>query len=285
MQRHGEQLASEVPMKRALTLLALATAATTFAHGQNYAAEVNAYRLQNLPGMPQNLDPRDEPAPNSQVTMDQGNQPIPDTAAPAASGTLPPPKILGTPMDPRNGPVNMPGWPNATQGTDARGRQVEMSENGKCQAVRYGDTVNFTMRIEGVADARRVYTQLAMGLGGHPKMMKADFLLATSDSFGGGGMGRRDAGDPQLYHFHFVVPDVRSGIYHSASVGVRAIYSESSVDEGAGVGLNRHAHDQVRNYCLAVFGGEGGEHRPVVTEFLPGEIVRPEMPPVRPLVR
>lgn len=263
-------------MKRALTLLALATAATTFAHGQNYASEVSAYRPQNLPGQPQNLDPRDEPAPNSQVTMDAGNQPV--------SGTMTP-RTLATPMDPRSGPVSMPGWPNAVQGTDAKGRQVEMSENGKCQAVRYGDTVNFTMRVEGVADARRVYTQLAMGLGSHPKMVKADFMLATSDSFGGGGLGKRDAAEPQLYHFHFVVPDVRSGIYHSASVGVRAIYSDNSADEGAGVGLNRHAHDQVRNYCLAVFGGEGGQHRPVVMEFLPGEIEHPDVPPVRPLLR
>jgi hypothetical protein len=199
-----------------------------------------------------------------------------------------------------NGPVNLPGWPSmldprpvASQNADSSaavasetgGRQVEMPTNGKCQGVHYGDIVHFTLRVEGVADAKRVYTQLAMGLGSHPKFVKTDFMLSTADSFGGGGVGKRDAADPQLYHFRFVVPDVRSGIYHAASIGVQAIYSDSSVDEGTGVGLNRRAHEQVKSYCLAVFGGEGGQHRPVVTEFLPGEIERPSTPPERPVFR
>lgn len=228
-------------MKRALTLLALSAAATTFAHAQNYVSNPAANGPVNLPGWPSMVD----------------------AGSPA--------RALPT-QDPA---------PAADPGT----RQVDMASNGKCQGVHAGDIVHFTLRVEGVADARRVYTQLAMGLGSHPKFIKTDFQLSTSDSFGGGGMGTRDGADQQLYHFRFVVPDVRSGIYHAASIGVQAIYSDSSVDEGKGVGLNRHAHEQVRNYCLAVFGGEGGDHHPVVTQFLPGEIERSATAPDRPLFR
>jgi hypothetical protein len=56
------------------------------------------------------------------------------------------------------GPVNVPGWPNAVTGPASNsGRSVEMSQNGQCQAVRPGDTVHFTLRIEGVTDARFVF--------------------------------------------------------------------------------------------------------------------------------
>lgn len=248
-------------MKRILTLLALAAAATTFASAQQVGASGNpAYGPVNVAGLSGQVDAG---------TTDAGARTY----------------VRNT--DPRSGPVGMQGWPDATKGTDATGRshQVDMPNDGKCQGVRAGDIVHFTLRVEGVADARRLYTQLAMGLGSHPKFVKTDFMLSTSDSFGGGGMGTRDGADPQLFHFRFVVPNVRSGIYHSASIGVQAIYSDSSVDEGKGVGLNRHAHNQVRRYCLAVFGGEGGEHRPVVTEFLPGEIEHAASAADRPIFR
>ncbi|MFC6647425.1 hypothetical protein ACFQBQ_17975 [Granulicella cerasi] len=172
-----------------------------------------------------------------------------------------------------NGPVNMPGWPQ----TGAL-RDLDHAKQGTCTSVRYGDIVHFTLRVENVQDARSVFTNLRMGLGAHPHYSYASLPMPDAVSFGGGGVGVRDAADYQLYHFRFEVPDVRSGIYRVAGIDVRANYDR---DANIGVGIDKPTRVKLKNYCLAVFGGEGGDHRPMVTDFRPDPVEHPAQPPDR----
>jgi hypothetical protein len=177
---------------------------------------------------------------------------------------------------------NLPGWGPAPAAGNAAGN-VNLPDDGRCQAVRYGDIVHFTLHIENVDDARRVFTEIQLTLG-HPSKFKTVSLpIPSSTTLGGGGFGARDPQDAKLYHFSFVVPDVASGIYRTAGFDVRAAYTRNSADPGVGVALNRHAAAAVRNYCLAVFGNGAGDHRLLVTDFLRNPVEHPAVPPEEPL--
>lgn len=179
--------------------------------------------------------------------------------------------------DPRaNGPVNVPGWPSqqpvqeSLQPAAAVASTQELPTDGRCQSVRYGDIVHFTLRIENVENAKAIFTDLQMGLGEHPKFQRASLRVPAADAMGGGGVGWRDARDPQLYHFRFEVPVVQPGFYHAAGADVRASYGTLTTDGGVGVSLSREARRKIAHYCIAVFGDGSGDHQPRVTDFLPG---------------
>lgn len=187
------------------------------------------------------------------------------------------------------GPVNVPGWPSfmpppvyastgQSEGSESTAQQqpvnpstagVSMPTDGRCQGVRPGDTVRFTLRIQAVEAAHAVYAHLQMEQGRHPHYRRTDLPLSSDDVLDGGSVGTQDAADPQLYHFSFVVPDAQQGVYHPSGIAVRAAFGAGSSDPGTLVALDRQAQDEVRRYCIAVFGDGNGEHQPTVTEFLP----------------
>ena len=160
-----------------------------------------------------------------------------------------------------NGPVNVPGWPAMAKPADGA---ADLPADGRCQGVRPGDTVRFSLRIDSAEGAKAVFAELQMNAKGrHGRFRETDLPMSRADVLAGGGVGSRDAADATLYHFSFAVPQVEPGMYHTAGFAVRAAYRHN---EGARVAMDRRAREQVRGYCLAVF---GGTHGPVVTEFLP----------------
>jgi len=152
---------------------------------------------------------------------------------------------------------------------------VEMPKDGKCQGVRAGDLVHFTLRIESAQDARAIYTDLQLA-NGNVKYRPNDLPLPGGNVMGGGGAAMRDRSDRNLYHFAFVVPDVMPGIYKTLGIAVRGDYGAATGEplQPVGIPLNRHAAGEVHRYCLAVFGPGGSGHRPIVTEFKPGPVDR-----------
>ncbi|MDE1161616.1 MAG: hypothetical protein PW792_06675 [Acidobacteriaceae bacterium] len=179
-------------------------------------------------------------------------------------------------MPAANRPVNMPGWPQ-----QAVLRDMDTAREGTCQSVHYGDIVHFTLRIDNVQDARVIFTNLRMGMGKHPHYSFASMPGLDRTSFGGGGVGVRDAADPKLYHFRFSVPDVPRGMYRTAGIDVRASYGRS-LDSGLNVPLDRNTREKLQRYCLAVF-GDGGNRQPLVTDFRSGPVERPATEPERPV--
>ena len=151
----------------------------------------------------------------------------------------------------------------------ARGQAVpggaDLPAAGACQSVRPGDTVDFSLRIDAGEGARAVVAELQMDGKSHRfRLREADLPLWRAGEFAAGGVGKRDAKDLTLYHFNYVVPQAEPGIYRTAGFAVHAVYANH---EGAPVTIDRRAREQVRDYCLAVF---GGSHAPAVTAFLPG---------------
>jgi hypothetical protein len=59
------------------------------------------------------------------------------------------------------------------------------------------------------------------------------------------------------------------GVYRSSGIVVTADYGMSE-DKGAEAYVDRHAREQVRRYCLVVFGQ--AQQAPVVTDFRPGPV-------------
>lgn len=150
---------------------------------------------------------------------------------------------------------------------------VSMQTGGRCQSVHPGDVLHFTLRVEDVRTARVVFSNLHMEQG-NPRWFYNPAALPLSDGnvLDGGGVGARDAADPKLYHFRFVVPDVAPGLYRVQSVWVRASFSQDSSDSGIPIRLSRRARAEVRSYCLAVFGNGFGDHRMRVTSFQRGSV-------------
>ena len=164
-----------------------------------------------------------------------------------------------------HGPVNVPGWPSVA----GQAQDIAMPADGGCQAVHPGDTVHFDLKIESAEGARAIFTELQMDGAGHrAKFRPADLPLARGNVLAAGASSTRDAADPTVYHFSFLVPQVDPGVYRMGGFAVRTAYGGMR-GEGGMVPLNRHAREQVRRYCLAVF---GGMHSPVVTEFLPRQV-------------
>lgn len=141
---------------------------------------------------------------------------------------------------------------------------VEVGGSGKCQSVRPGDIVHFSLTIEHVDPARAVSADLQMGTR-HAVYRQTDLPMPGDGIMGGGGAGMHDQNFGKVYHFTFrVPPGAEAGVYRGLGVNV-------TVDDGS-AWVDRHAREQVRRFCLAVFGN--AENGPVVTDFHGGPIER-----------
>ena len=145
---------------------------------------------------------------------------------------------------------------------------VEVQGNGHCQTVRAGDTVHYSLTIDGVESARSVFANLQLRTG-HAAYRETDLPMPGTGLIGGGSAGARD-GSGKVYQFAFQIPaGVQSGVYRAVGVVVTL---NQNVDEPIEAEVDRHAREQVRHFCLAVFGAGSGA--PVVTEFHPGAVER-----------
>jgi hypothetical protein len=157
----------------------------------------------------------------------------------------------------------------ADAGPAAAPETVVVRGDGHCTRVRPGDTVNFSLTIDGVLNAKAVFASLQLTTG-HAVYREADLPMPGSGVLGGGGAGTRDSATDKVYHFAFKVPsDVLRGVYRSAGVAVTADFG-GGPDKAVMADVDRHAREQVRKYCLVVFGP--AENEPVVTDFQPGTV-------------
>ncbi len=146
---------------------------------------------------------------------------------------------------------------------------VEVRGNGHCTPVRPGDLVHFSLTVDGVANAKAVFADLQLTTG-HATYHETDLPMPGSGVLGGGGTGSRDDATSKVYRFSFHVPvGAMQGVYRSAGLVVTADYG-TGADKGAEAYVDRHAREQVRRYCLVVFGP--AQQAPVVTDFKPGEV-------------
>jgi hypothetical protein len=152
----------------------------------------------------------------------------------------------------------------------APSQSVMFSDNHHCMPVRAGDTVNYSLTIENVADAKQIFAELQMRPGRHGHLQTTGLPSPDIDSLTAGGVATADGTNANVYHFSFKVPaGVTPGVYHGVGVVVRLDQAASSLGTAD---VTRHTEDEVRSYCLAVFGR--GENYPVVTNFKPGTIER-----------
>lgn len=181
--------------------------------------------------------------------------------APCAWGQAAAPPGHQVTLHAANVPVKAPVRPSVVE---PAGSGTELAQDGRCQSVRAGDTVRFNLKIESAEGAKAVFAELQLAEKGHRgRFREADLPLSRAGVMTGGGLAVRDAADFTLYHVSFAVPEVEPGMYRATGFAVRAAYSGN---EDAKVRMDRHVREQVRGYCLTVF---GGSHGPVMTEFLP----------------
>lgn len=151
---------------------------------------------------------------------------------------------------------------------------VQMDAKTHCYPAHAGDIVNYTLKIRDLALAQSVYAELQMRPGRHGHMDTDGLPLPGSEALNGGGTATRDPQDMNVYHVTFRVPaGVTPGVYHGVGVNVTVNDQASSTAPNHGIDVSRHTLDQIRGYCLAVFGGTGSGY-PEVIDFKPDSIER-----------
>ena len=150
---------------------------------------------------------------------------------------------------------------------------VDAESDGKCRDARPGDTVNFALTIEGVDTARAVYGELQMREGHSVPVRSGALPLPDFRNLAGGGLGSRDPQKSTLYRFSFRVPtQLYGGVYRGVAVLVTTDRPVTRTDRDHAVEVTHHTREEVKNYCLHVMSGFGGDGRPVVTDFQPGTV-------------
>ena len=158
---------------------------------------------------------------------------------------------------------------------------MEAESDGKCRDARPGDTVNFALTVEGVDTARAVYGELQMREGHYEPVRAGSLPFPDFRNLAGGGLGTRDQQKTTLYRFSFRVPtQLYGGIYRGVGVIVTTEKPVTRTERDRPVEVTRHTRDEVRNYCLRVISGFGGDGRPVVTDFQPGSVEKQAPPPL-----
>jgi hypothetical protein len=148
---------------------------------------------------------------------------------------------------------------------------VEVRGDGHCPVVKAGDTVHFSLTLDGAGAAQAVYADLQMR-SAHGGFRESDLPLPGAGAIGGGGAGMRDAQSGKVYHFAFTVPKgSESGVYRG--LGVMVTVRDGAGAEPIEAAVERRARDKVRHFCLAVF-GPALEGYPTVTDFKGGPIER-----------
>jgi hypothetical protein len=154
-------------------------------------------------------------------------------------------------------------------------QNVLVSDDKHCKAVRAGDTINYTLTIEDVANARTVNAELQMRpgrKGGH--YQTTGLPLPDFQSLNGISLAVQDDKDAKVFHFSFKVPEgIVPGIYHGVGVSVTVNDGDKANGVVRTADLTRRTEDEVRSYCLAVFSGHGTNY-PTVVNFKPGAIER-----------
>lgn len=163
-------------------------------------------------------------------------------------------------------------------------QNVEVRGDGRCTTVRSGDTVHYTLTIEGVGGAHAVYGDLRLRLGRFHEPMSGGLPVPDFRSLGGGGLGTRDAAEAKMYRFAFKVPqELFGGTYRGFEVNVHADQPQTRPQPSPylrverpepRVEVTRHTRDEVRRYCLNVMSHFGIEtrYRAAVTNFEPGPV-------------
>ena len=174
----------------------------------------------------------------------------------------------------QNGPAG-PSLPSPAAQQD-RAADVEMKSDGRCQDVRPGDLVHYSLTIESVANPRAVFADLRLRPKGSVAPRASALPSPDFRNLGGGGLARRDDTLGNVYHFVFRVPkEILSGVYHGVALDVTAGDGVAARRDPGDVDVSRHVREQVRSYCLNVFSAFGGNNKPEVTDFTPGIVDKP----------
>ena len=144
-----------------------------------------------------------------------------------------------------------------------------------CKEVHPGDTVSYSLTIEGLTTLQPVFADLQMRplhelpLHGHG-LPAPDFR-----NLGGGGTGQASGASQNSFDFSFVVPkEIFSGRYRGAEVRVKANEPLTTADGSRYVDVSHHTMKRVHAFCLSVVSNYGeSPDRPEVTNFQSGAIV------------
>ena len=164
-------------------------------------------------------------------------------------------------------------------------QNVNVKSDGRCVTVRPGDTVHYSLTIEGVGGAHAILGDLRLRLGHSRELMHGGLPAPDFRSLGGGGLGTHDNSEGKVYHFAFKVPkELYGGTYRGVEVNVsadepppqsQALYRPVG-ERAPRVDVTRHTRDEVHAYCLNVISNFGApQTRPAVTNFSPGPVDAP----------
>ena len=144
-----------------------------------------------------------------------------------------------------------------------------------CKEVHPGDTVSYSLTIEGLSSGQPVFADLQMRplhelpLHGHG-LPAPDFR-----NLGGGGTGQVSGIGQSVFDFSFVVPtEILPGRYRGVEVRVKANEPLTAADAPRYVDVSHHTMKRVHSFCLTVVSNYGNSpDRPEVTNFQSGAIV------------
>jgi hypothetical protein len=155
-------------------------------------------------------------------------------------------------------------------------QNVTVRSDRHCVDVHPGDTVHYSLTIEGLENVHTVSADVQMRPRKEAWMMRpAGLPIPDFRSLGGGGSATFDSPQQTSFQFSFVVPkEIYSGRYTGNGVVVRTDQPGTPYGPPVLIDVSRHTMRQVRAFCLNVVSDFGERPlRPEVTGFQPGEIV------------
>lgn len=154
-----------------------------------------------------------------------------------------------------------------------QGNYVVMDKH--CKEVHPGDTVSYSLTVEGLPPGQPVVADLQMRPRHESPLLGHGLPAPDFRNLGGGGTGQPDGASQNIYSFTFVVPkEIYAGRYHGVEVLVKGNGPLTAADASRYVDVSHRTMKQVHAFCLAVVSNYGApEQRPEVINFQPGPIV------------
>lgn len=153
------------------------------------------------------------------------------------------------------------------------GNYVVMDKH--CKEVHPGDTVSYSLTVEGIQPGQPVVADLQMRPNHESPLLGRGLPAPDFHNLGGGGTGTANGTGQNVFDFSFVVPkEIYSGRYHGVEVLVKSNAPLTAADASRYIEVSHHALKRVHSFCLAVVSNYGArEQQPEVTNFQPGPIV------------